>query len=534
MLKHLATLALMFATLANAAVVGGAVSLHRGNGSTLAVAIYPTLAECEAAADRLAPRGNHMCKVNLVTMDAPVVVPPVIVAPPPVVAPPVVVPPKVGSYYVSPTGSDSNSGTSLNAPLKTINKAVSLVRAGGVVEVRAGTYTENVIIRNPGSSAAWITLRGYNGERPVIKSATDAPTVYFYNQLCDQESVGNASGNTDCQAMYWIVQGLEIQGSPKGGGDGNAIKIDTPKVKLVGNRLCCSVADIVKLVRTSNDVEILDNEIWQDPNIVKPGTNAQGVDIVGADRVRVAGNHIHDVPDVAVYAKGNSRNPIFENNRLVNIGGATNGHALMLGQSTDEDRLTDGKYETYDGIVRNNVVVGATGACLATSSSYNARFYNNSCYDTGKVMQASISLSNESEVGQPGANLYFSNNIVYGSSARPVFKIGSNAMGDYKTLFVTNNLYYVTGGNPQFVASDFFSNISFSQWQTQFKSLTGHDDAGSKAVDPKFSTTTGTTPLTLSVGSPAINAGALTALVTTDVRGLLRVLGVTDIGAYEY
>jgi hypothetical protein len=438
------------------------------------------------------------------------------------------------AYFVATTGSDSNAGTSLTTPFKTINKAVGLASAGDTIDVRAGTYTESVVIRRAGSATKWISLRGYNGERPVIKSTSSGPTVYFYNSACDEDAIGDGSGNTDCYPMYWVVQGLEIQGSAAGGSDGNAIKIDTPKVKLVGNRLCCSVADIVKLVRTSNDVEVLDNEIWQDASKVKPGSNAQGVDIVGADRVRVAGNYIHDVPDIGVYAKGNARNPIFENNRLVNIGNSTNGHALMLGQETDDYRLVDGRYETYDGIVRNNVVVGSTWACLATSSSSNARFYNNSCYDTGKLMHGSIFLSNESEVGQAGTNVYFGNNIVYGSSAKPVVKIGSSAMTDYKTLVFDHNVYYTSTGNPTF-SSDDFSGVNFATWLTKYKALSGRDDSGSKVADPKFSTTTGSTPLTLSTGSPAVDAGANQSLVPTDSRGVQRAQGATtDIGAYEY
>ena len=43
---------------------------------------------------------------------------------------------------------------------------------------------------------------------------------------------------------YALTSGGGIGAS--GGGDGNAIKIDTPKVKLIGNRLCCSVADVIK------------------------------------------------------------------------------------------------------------------------------------------------------------------------------------------------------------------------------------------------------------------------------------------------
>lgn len=435
------------------------------------------------------------------------------------------------SYFVSPSGSDANAGTSLGAPFKTLTKAVDTVRPGDTIEVRAGTYTEAVVIRNPGTASAWITLRGYNGERPVIRRTGAGPTLYFYNARCDEDTIGNGSGNTDCLASHWNVQGLEIRGSLNGGGDGNAIKIDTAKVRLQSNKLCCSVADVVKLVRTANDVEILDNEIWQDPAVTVPSANAQAVDIVGADRTRVAGNYVHDMSDIGIYAKGNSRNTVFENNLLVNIPM----NALMLGQSTDADRLADGPYETYDGIIRNNVVVNSGWACLATSSSFNVRIYNNSCYNTGTTTHGSILLSNESEIGTKGVNIEIVNNIVYGSSNRPVLNMTSNAMDDYRTLRIENNLYGNPAGTPTFQSSNHFASpISFSQWLSAYTGLSGRTD-NSRVGNPMFSGTTGRTPLTLQPGSPAINAGQASSIVTQDFRGTARPQGgATDIGAYEY
>jgi hypothetical protein len=444
------------------------------------------------------------------------------------------------TYFVATTGSDTANGTSLGTPFKTLKKAVSVAAAGDVIEVRAGTYVEadggnGLVIRTQGTAAAPITMRGFNGERPVITSNGAGPTVYFYNSRCDQDTVGNASGNTTCFASHWVMQGLEIQGSKGGSGDGNAIKIDTANVKLVGNKLCCSVADVVKLVRTANDVQILDNEIFQDAAKVTPGANAQGVDIVGADRARVAGNFIHDVPDFGVYAKGNARNPVFEDNRLVNIGRADNGHALMLGQETDEERLVDGRFETYDGIVRNNVVVGSTWACLAVSSSSNAHFYNNSCFNTATNSQASIFISNESIVNQVSVGLQFVNNIVYGSANRPVFKLNSDAMTDTSTLLVEKNLFFVDGGDPRFVVSD--TSLNFATWKTRYKALTGLDDTSLAVANPQYASTTGTAPLTLGTSSPVLSvAGKDTSSeVPTDRLGVKRPLnGKIEVGAYEY
>lgn len=447
------------------------------------------------------------------------------------------------AYFVATDGSDSANGTALNTPFRTLEKAVSVARAGDVIEVLAGTYDVTsekgfgLVIRTQGTEAAWITLRGHNGARPLLRSTGTEPTVYFYNGACDENVVGNSSGNTSCFSSFWVLQGLEIQGSAGGRSDGNAVKIDTAKVRLVGNKLCCSVVDVVKLVRTANDVELLDNEIWQDASKVTPGANAQGVDIVGADRTRVAGNHVHDVPDFGIYAKGNARNTVIENNRLVNIGRVDNGHALMLGQETDANRLADGNFETYDGIVRNNVVVNATWACLAVSSSSNARFYNNSCLNTATDRQASIFISNESEVRQVNVGLEFSNNVVHGSANRPVFKLSSGALTDASTLLLEKNLFFVPGGNPMFMLND--NQVNFANWKTSYRALTGHDDSSLAVADPLYDITAGgsTTPLTLQPGSPLLGVAGkdVSALVPTDRLGVSRPLnGKIEIGAYEY
>lgn len=90
-------------------------------------------------------------------------------------APLVFPPPSVAAaaataYYVSPSGSDSNSGTSAGSPLATIQKAVDLAPTGAVVNLAAGTYKQDVVTKRAG-----VTITG--PANAVVKGAGDARII---------------------------------------------------------------------------------------------------------------------------------------------------------------------------------------------------------------------------------------------------------------------------------------------------------------------------------------------------------------------
>src|SRR5437867_1390181 len=64
------------------------------------------------------------------------------------------------TYYVAPTGNDSNSGSS-GSPWQTIQHAAnySSLTAGDTVTVQAGTYNERVSVTRSGSSGNLITFQ---------------------------------------------------------------------------------------------------------------------------------------------------------------------------------------------------------------------------------------------------------------------------------------------------------------------------------------------------------------------------------------
>ena len=77
------------------------------------------------------------------------------------------------TYYVSPSGNDSNAGT-IGQPWLTINKAWSVMSAGDIVYMRGGTYNYASISSfttlngKSGSSGNYCNIWAYPGERPVI------------------------------------------------------------------------------------------------------------------------------------------------------------------------------------------------------------------------------------------------------------------------------------------------------------------------------------------------------------------------------
>ncbi|MHB1514002.1 MULTISPECIES: choice-of-anchor Q domain-containing protein, partial [Acidiferrobacter] len=183
-------------------------------------------------------------------------------------------------------------------------------------------------------------------------------------------------------------------------------------------------------------------------------------------------------------------------------------------------------YESYNSIVKNNVITNDQSACLAESSSYNAEIYNNSCYNTAIDRHAAIYVANESEIGQGGTNVSIRNNLIAGFSTRPMVAIGAGAMTDASSLHIDHNLYWDPAGVTFQWGDRGIYGASLVQWQQQ-----AGFDLASVAANPRFADTA---LLTLKARSPAIDAGARLAAVRHDFNGARRPrAGHYDIGAYQ-
>ena len=74
------------------------------------------------------------------------------------------------TYYVSPLGNDSSTGT-LEQPFATVQHGLNQLLAGDTLILRAGNYHESVTVARSGTASAPITLADYPGETATLIGA---------------------------------------------------------------------------------------------------------------------------------------------------------------------------------------------------------------------------------------------------------------------------------------------------------------------------------------------------------------------------
>ncbi|MHB1565700.1 MAG: right-handed parallel beta-helix repeat-containing protein [Acidiferrobacter sp.] len=421
------------------------------------------------------------------------------------------------TYYVSTTGSDTNNGLSPQTPFLTIQHAVDTVGPGGTIEVMGGTYTGGIVFGNLGTASAWITMEPYENQSVIIDGGSTMNDLFFTN--------------TTNAPSYWEVKGFTIQSAQQ-----YEIQIDTPDVKIVDNNIWNSDYSLVKLVSTAQNIVIWGNQIHDNNHSSAQAAVSKGVDMVGSLNVLVAYNNVYNISFIGLYCKGNATDITFEDNTLNNVGS----RGIMLGESTGVQFLQPGKtYESYNSIIKNNVITNDQSACLSESSSYDAEIYNNSCYNAAITHHGAIFISNESALGQAGTNVYIRDNAIYDLSSRPMVVIAPHAMTNYATLHINHNMYYDPAGVTFEWDDKNIYNMPFNTWQQttgmEMNTIIANPlFANITAVGAIMPVTTGNTLLSLDANSPAINAGIVLPSVAHDINGVARpTSGSYDIGAYQ-
>jgi hypothetical protein len=205
------------------------------------------------------------------------------------------------TFYVSATGSDSNSGTSSTAPFLTIQKAANLTKPGDIVNVMNGTYGPFTIPNAGSQSGGYITYQAYPGQHPTILkngSAWNGIQIGYYSPAMS----------------YIVVDGLTVLG--------NAQSITASQAQSAPDNNNTTNGNCIDSYSTSHHIIIRNNTVSYCPGA--------GILSTG-DYLSVYGNVVHHNSFWSPYANSG-----------------------ITVQGTNSDASTAAKIFVYDNILYNN------------------------------------------------------------------------------------------------------------------------------------------------------------------------------------
>lgn len=109
------------------------------------------------------------------------------------------------AYFVSPSGSDTNVGTS-SLPFRTIQKGINMAQPGQVVEILPGSYSEKVVTIRSGTPSAPIALVGSSGS--ALPSVAGVEIRHGYVVVDGLSLDGNNPAVTDWTGAIYVRGGV--------------------------------------------------------------------------------------------------------------------------------------------------------------------------------------------------------------------------------------------------------------------------------------------------------------------------------------
>jgi hypothetical protein len=460
------------------------------------------------------------------------------------------------NFYVSPSGSDANSGT-INSPWKTIQHSLNNMPANSILNVDGGVYNEkiqiplnNVTIKRNSSTTPIIDATGINSQNSIIsivnKNFVTIDGIELRNNIqndaqgilvegaCNTITIKNcilhdihfsanpnAPVNSSTNAQGIIVYGTNATSSI------NNLIIESNQ--LFNCRL--GYSEGIAINGNVNGFEIKNNTIHDLTNI--------GIDIIGHegtcpsalnDQARngtVKNNTVYNcisnyATSGGIYVDG-GKNIIIENNKSYHNGYGIEIGCENIGKTTDSIIVRN-------NIFYNNQIAGIAfggfdypnGSGKVTNSSLrNNTFFSNDFTNSGNG-ELYLSYSENSIIEN---NIFYTNsnnNLAFAELSQP-------------NLIFNFNVFYCPGGSSNLQTSWNGSNF---QSYNNFINLTS-SNSNSKFANPIFADANNSNPdFHLLSNSPAIDAGNPAyspAIGETDFYGELRVEnGIVDCGADEY
>jgi hypothetical protein len=473
-------------------------------------------------------------------------------------------------YVNGSTGSNTNDGLTVSTPVKTIQQAITLAKAGYSIYVRAGTYNENLTVTKSGTSTAPITLTRYGSETVTINGGTgialrasngasywvlDGLTFKSSNRYTLQlgfwgESTTNywivrnntIKGANYIMGSYHLWENNNIDGTGYAGTSGDAGISDgsiSHHNVYRGNTIHDFSHYNARGIWTqglTHDSVIENNYVY---NIVASSGLGQCIDLDGAGNVEwrhiVRGNTVVNCSYMGIQLENIFATTIENNvirggragigiiNYNSNVGCKAGGENNQYGDTNGDKNC---KGDITNNIIRQNVIT--------TSSYWGAGYGGILNWDAGGLKILGNTIYSPSSSSNAGIN--FQGTAANTKEGSIIGNIVMNGNGtaicaqDFASFSsISNNLTYRTNSSKSYGLG---SGCSTTYSVAEFQSLTGK---GQNSVfgDPLFTNASGY-DLRPTSGSPSIDAG-INLGTTIDIEGKTRPAGSTyDIGAYEF
>ncbi|ASK31020.1 hypothetical protein CEY12_13290 [Chryseobacterium sp. T16E-39] len=468
------------------------------------------------------------------------------------------------NYYVDKaSGNNANNG-SATAPWKTIQKAANSATPNSIVNIKAGTYNENVVINVSGTSGNYITFKNYSNDNVIIDgtgtsgstllTVTNKSYLKFKNLTIQNKTVNDAQGilvettgtnsstdltfkNITIKNIKWnadknkpVTENDNAQGLIVYGRNGGITNLTIDGCKVFDNYLGYSEA---LAVNGNVDGFTVKNCVVHD------NTNI-GIDILGhegtasnasLDEARngvVTNNECYNnvskyATSAGIYVDG-ARNIVVERNRSYQ-----NGYGIEVG--AEQDGVVQQITVKNNLLYKNNEVGLSIGGFDpdTTGQVINCVIRNNTFFqnDTANKGVGEITMTKAS-------NCIFENNIFYTSSKNVLMSVDpinpqTNNTFNYNCWYTPNN-----NQNSVMIKWKGATYTSFSAYKT----ATGQD-ANSIYANPNLVSPSSTIPdLHLNAASPCINKGKPSTVISAgelDFYGSGRISNtIIDMGASEY
>jgi nitrous oxidase accessory protein NosD len=339
----------------------------------------------------------------------------------------------------------------LEAPLRTIRRAVALAGPGEVIRVLPGVYSETLVLESRGTGVAAVTLRGEGSPRPrlVPGDRTRSSVIRVQGRWKLENLHIDVSGARmfavlfDRNASQSSLSGSELHGGTSGAG----VVVEGARSISVQNN---SIHHFIKsgddshgvaVVGPSRDILIRNNDIHHDSG---DAIQCQG-DVAPVENVLIEGNTLHDEGENAVDIKGCRHVTVRDNtlygfpNTAIRPAGSSAGDAVVLHQSAYDIRiqgnsisragrgvslLGEGAPSEYVWVEDNhfqdirNVPEGGNGQAVRIQGARNVWVEGNTVENTASY---GLMLAADGEVVE---GLVVRNNILRGGSRSFLLRLG--------------------------------------------------------------------------------------------------------------